>query len=430
MNRKGMTTVFICLLAGTIVSIVLMFILLANKEAAVSYSSAVFNLSGRSVLSEYDRELYDRYGLIAFYGNVSEIDEKISSYADYSFKDNPYVSYGKLDVNLRSYGMTDKEIFKNEVAECVKAHEFFIGEEEKERVSVTTGKRVLRNREVIGVLPSSAISDTGFSLTEIKNTIKGLSSIDSIITGGTSEFYCSQYIFHYFTSGQSKTLEDEREVRFFHNEVEYILYGNHSDDENVKAFRDGFMTVRVPLNIIFLENNAAKKAEIKAFVESFNAAIDAATGGAGAPVTELAKPLEEAAVKACWAYIEANNDWNRLKKGYRVPITKTPSTWATDLDSAGENIKEMIKSGSEKINPDENAQIKNPDDDEGLCYDEYLKVFLHFLPEDIKYARMADIIEINLKGTYWGNIRMKDLYTGFKFKVKVNGREHSYDEKY
>lgn len=430
MNRKGMTTVFICLIAGTMVSIVLMFILLANKEAAVSYSSAVLSLSGRSVLSEYDRELYERYGLMAFYGNVSEIDEKISSYADYTFKDNPYVSYGRLNINLRSYSMTDKEIFKNEIAECVKSHAGFIGEEEKKRYPVETGRRVLRNREIIGGLPSSAVPDKGFSLSDIKNTIKDLSSIDSVIKGGTSEFYCSQYVFHYFTTGQSKVEEDERETRFFHNEVEYILYGKHSDEENVNKFRDNFMTIRMALNLAFLESDSAKRAEIKAFVESFNAAIDAATGGTGTAVTELAKPLEEAAVKAAWAYIESNNDWNRLKKGKKVPITKTAGTWATDLDSIGDTVKEMITSGKRDNEPDERAEIHNPEDEEGLCYDDYLKIFLHFLSEDIRYARMEDIIQINLKGTYWGNIRMKDLYTGFKYKVKVNGREHSYDEKY
>ena len=72
MNKKGMTTVFVTIVAGSVISLVICFVTLACREAAVSYSESVMNLAGRSVLAEFDRDLKKRYGLIAFYGQKDE----------------------------------------------------------------------------------------------------------------------------------------------------------------------------------------------------------------------------------------------------------------------------------------------------------------------------------------------------------------------
>ena len=49
-NKKGVTAVFLTIIAGAVLSCVIVFIQLAASAASVSYCGNLFNLAGRSVL--------------------------------------------------------------------------------------------------------------------------------------------------------------------------------------------------------------------------------------------------------------------------------------------------------------------------------------------------------------------------------------------
>jgi hypothetical protein len=87
-SKKGSTAVFLTMILASMLLLVGLFIHAASHEAGRSYADAVFDLAGRSVLSEYDRELQRRYGLFAFYGDERQTEEKLEYYCDYSFHDN------------------------------------------------------------------------------------------------------------------------------------------------------------------------------------------------------------------------------------------------------------------------------------------------------------------------------------------------------
>lgn len=396
LNKKGMTTVFVAIIAGALVSLVIAFVSLSHQEASISYSESVMNLAGRSVLAEYDRELKNRYGLIAFYGQKSEIEEKILKYSLETLDRIRYAKVGDIDVDLKTGSLMDREVFEDEIKEYMEYNLPLILNKEKEKGPVTTGKRVLRNSEIINSLPSYE-RGYEYEFPDLVKTIKNLSSITDLWKAGTSEYFSMMYIFNFFKTGQNI---EQGEDSFFKNEVEYVIEGKYSDEDNLQGIRKKIITIRTALNLIYLSQDQAKQSE----------ALSAAMLITPGPEAEITKAL----IIAAWAALEADNDWELLLEGRKVPIFKDSASWATDVTSVTESI----------------AGTAYPSTEKGFCYDEYLKILLTAVPDDIKYFRMMDIIQINMKGTYWGNMKIKDMYTQYSFKVDINGREHEYEEKY
>lgn len=396
MNKRGMTTVFVMIIAGSVVSLVICFVTLSCREAAVSYSESVMNLAGRSVLAEFDRDLKKRYGLIAFYGQKDVIEEKILDYSSYALESRQYVRIGDIEADLKENSLGDRSVFEDEIREYIEYYLPFLALERKERGPVATGQRVLRNSEILSQLPSNAFEGISDSI-DIISTIKSLSSISDLFRAGTMKYYSNLYIFSKFYSGQSTDFKDDS---FFRNEVEYIIAGEKSDDENLSEIRRKIIGIRTALNLIYLQNDSVKQA----------AALAAAEIITPGPEAEITKAL----LIASWAAVEAQNDWKLLMDGRKVPVYKDEKSWATDISYVTDQAEGRAY----------------PESEAGFCYDEYLMILLYAVKDEVKYARMMDLIEINMKGTCRAGMKLKDMYRGFSFSVELNGRQHEYIEKY
>jgi hypothetical protein len=93
------------------------------------------------------------------------------------------------------------------------------------------------------------------------------------------------------------------------------------------------------------------------------------------PMVEVVKYL----LLGCWSYGESVYEVRQLMHGNKLPFVKTPVDWNTDL-------KTLAKTGAEKKN------------DIGMDYQDYLCLFLvKKESKDMTYARMLDVIEMNLK---------------------------------
>ena len=66
----------------------------------------------RSVLSEYDLTLYERYGLLAFEKSGMESALEIADYVDYTFKKDTPVK--KVRVAFGDYSMANINTLKNQ----------------------------------------------------------------------------------------------------------------------------------------------------------------------------------------------------------------------------------------------------------------------------------------------------------------------------
>ena len=175
-NKKGVTAVFLTIIAGAVLSCVIVFIQLAASAASVSYCGNLFNLAGRSVLSEFDLELKSRYGIIAFSRDGSSIAEEIKRYVKYTVTDDRYIRLGEVSVDLKDYCLMDCEIFEEQVTDSVNFKNLIV--EEETGGPVETGERTLRNSKTINALPSKGMTDTP-SVHALVSNIKNMTSISA-----------------------------------------------------------------------------------------------------------------------------------------------------------------------------------------------------------------------------------------------------------
>lgn len=133
-SKKGSTSIFLILILMSMIFVTSFFINAASKLAGNSYADAVLQLAGRSILSEYNIPLLERYGIFAFHAEQSEVEAKLRYYADYSFHNNylkvlsrerEYLDPLKLNiesihVDLKGYSITDAELFESQILENMK----------------------------------------------------------------------------------------------------------------------------------------------------------------------------------------------------------------------------------------------------------------------------------------------------------------------
>ena len=169
---------------------------------------------------------------------------------------------------------------------------------------------------------------------------------------------------------------------FFDNEIEYVLWGNRSQNINRFYTKSALMGTRFALNAVHVYSDTAKKAKADAV-----AATTAGwwTMGAGIPVMSNL-------VRCAWAIAESGYDVSRLCEGDSVAIVKRKADWVTDIGTAA-------------------LGVKSP---ELLCmdYEDYLRLFLLIEKNERKMACLADLIQLNSRDGF-------DIFSTFTC-VRIN----------
>lgn len=414
MNKKGSTSIFLLFILAAMVMMATAFVYAAKRVALTSYCDGLLHLAGRSVLSEFDLELKERYGLFAFErtgGQVVQIVEEDVNYA-LQLEDEPRLKEIQVDFDKQ---LGNAAVIKGQILAHMK---FALASDVLDRVVDNrdqeagdsskeseknrkdgTKDRTLRNRKIIDSLPSFPLKDSTFGFVEWVEQVKSqLGDLESIFDNTKDAYLVNRYIMEHFKNAQGGP--DEYDT-FFTNEVEYILEGDYSNKENYDQVRKGIVLLRSGLNAVHLYLDGEKQAETLAAAEML-------TPGPGALLTQ-------AVMIGTWSLAEAENDARLLEKGKPVALFKDKSTWATDLDAVLNDWNEgCIDTGNDK----------------GLHYEDYLMVFLHFQDETVKLARVMDLIQINMKGTYERDFLIKTYNGGFRMKANVSGKERAYEFKY
>lgn len=412
-GRSGSVSVFLMLVLAAMVGLAMAMIAAGNRTASTGMADSLFGSAGRSVLAEYDRGLKEDFGIFAFRGSAPEIEEKLSFYVNYTLDGYPKMNMTKIEADTGEYSLMNVELFRKEIIGHAKfaAARGFIKDDilksgggEGKEVSSSTGslsvsgeKRdyVLRNSAVIDGLPSKELGKGGSLWKKIRDSMSGAGDV---FKKGGEGYWINKYIMLEFKNAQNDPAGRDT---FFNYEAEYILEGNYSDESNRKEFRKEVKALRNAVDFAFIFSDPKMMAEVTALA----ATIAPGPGAAAA----------EAALAETWALAEAENDWNILEHGGKVPLYKTKGTWAVDLksavkDSSGGYIDTHAKSG--------------------LTYSGYLQTFLFFENSTVKTARIMDLIQINLKGTRNREFLIKECNLGFMFDAGVNGRSFRYAHKY
>lgn len=260
--------------------------------------------------------------------------------------------------------------------------------EAEDSIPAETEDRVLKNGKIWKILPSvTAGCEENTVLTGVSSFFSRFSDFNDF-SDLESEICINEYILSRFTEHTDAPGSD----RFFSNEVEYILYGSYSDDENRRKTFQALRIMRNALNTAYICSNSGMMQQTLALAESL-------TPGPFAPLTQLL-------LITAWSTIESENDIKNLESGSRIPLIKSSASWAVNLDSV---ISGNIRDG----------MIEN-DTEGGWRYDDYLKLLLMTEKTETKLLRTMDLIQINMKGTSRSDFVLSDLFCGFTMEAEIS----------
>ena len=194
-----------------------------------------------------------------------------------------------------------------------------------------------------------------------------------------------EYILDHF-GYQNTSKKKKLPTGFFTNEVEYILWGDESQNVNNFYTKAALMSARFVLNAIHVYSDANKTAKADAVA---TATAGWWTLGAGIPVMSNL-------IKISWAIAEAGIDTGNLWNGESLAIIKSPAEWITDigLGAVGVSTPGFLT----------------------MDYDDYLRLYLLIMPVDKKALRMMDIIALNAPP----NFNIYDAYTEISVTALVS----------
>lgn len=400
-GKKGSVTVFVMMLGSTVISMMVLFIMFAETALVKTGASYLGELWGKSILAEYDRSLFERYGLLSYIGDEDIVRSKLEFYKDYTFGNKSYASVNVEEIKIYPYSLqqTDnllEQIKKNYVLEKIgelgsvkRVQGMRYDAEDKS----SEDPRCITNQRIIGGLPSYGRISKDL-LSQAEEFIKSLTSLKDIVKKGTDSYLINSYIDSKFRNVYSSMGSGES---FFYGEQEYIINGLFSDEANRKSVRNKIIAMREVMNLIYIETNEEMS-------ESVRIACAALTLG-------MASEEAAHAIMAAWAMAESVNDYLLLIKGKTVPLMKTKETWAIDLDSVLNNKeKGCVYTGV----------------DQGDNYSDYLMYLLFLVDEETRLLRILDLIQINMLCTVNSDFRIRDCYVGVEFTLNANGEKHDF----
>lgn len=401
MNKKGSFAVFAAMAFSSVMIMVIAAINSAHAAAISSKAECYGNLWCKSILGEYDIILKERYGLFAFYGNNYETAGKINFYAENSFGDKSYIRYKGTEVSLEGYELTDTAVLKRQIEKVIlsgyKSPVTDIDESRNPEGENTDSDRDITASWIIRGLPSQGHREK-FDMTGTISKIKAGAGIKNI-AGRTA---VDMYILTFF-----KDCMESRDLKstYFNCEVEYILTGRLSDTEAKKKAAVKIKGLRNALNLYYLYTCSEKR-------EAAMALAQTVMPGPGAV-------LVQAVILESWAYAEAENDVKILYDKKTVPLLKKDSDWALSLENVFAD-----ETAGKYIAP---ASIS----DKGYGqYEDYIRILLCGMSEETKLLRVMDLIQVNMKYSYYGSFLLKDYHTGLDYEITVNGEKHEFKDSY
>ena len=402
----------------------------SRKLVVSSECEAFGRVWTKAVLSEYDVHLLEDYYIMAYFGNDSEVTEKLNAYLDYSAKGKLDASITGANADLTGYELGDISNFRKALRlgfAASAASEFLNGRGRTFR-DLDSGDgydeegRIINDRVVLDTLPSGGSGGcvSADTLTEYAKGIENENALKNRIASSGAEILLIESCFN-----NHVTDSDDKE-HFFVNEWEYIIKGSPDDEVNYRTCRRRLFLARNALNLVSLYKDPAK-------VEMVIAVAEAITPG---PLGALTQVI----VAEAWAALETEIDLDELYSDGRVPVLKTPEQWKTGLGAVldSDDMRKKLDEESRE-NLDEKrgelggisggignaVQIK-----EGLNYDEYMMIMILAMNENTRTLRVMDLVQINMKYRYYKDFNMMEYYIGTRFTIDANGRTYVFEDAY
>ncbi len=208
--------------------------------------------------------------------------------------------------------------------------------------------------------------------------------------GISEKLLFNEYVLDSFTNAAG----GEEKNRSLSYEVEYILTGKESDKENLESVLLKLFFIRMALNYVYLQGDSEKQAEAEALALTISIILLIPEG------MEVLKQL----ILLAWVTGESVADIRTLLSGGKAPLVKTKENWSLSLS-------ELLTLGGGA------EQLQGTDEQEGISYKDYLRIFLFLGDSDEVTMRSLDRIEENLASEHGlDNFRADQCVTKIEMK--------------
>lgn len=429
-EEKGSITIFLSLVVLLLISIISQVLQEAMFQADRIKAASAMELSLNAVLGEYSRELLENYGLIFLEssdseGNFQKAD--LLSRIDYYLYKNIEEQSGMLRMEIGNETLkelrfvTDQEgqgfyedvikAYRTKIPaklmeEAVKmAAEYEKGKESRksleenkvtpeelkvpENIEVDEeakkkAEEVVNPIEIINLLKTNPLlsivaGDLGISshAIDLNTTLQKRRLNEGNYKPDSKTSISDKVIFDLYLNQEFKSFVDYIEITGNQEtllyEKEYIISGKASDIENLSDVVEKIVWIREGINFVYLLSDQTKLAEAETLATAL-------VGFTGQPPLIFATKL---AILAVWAYGESLLDARILLHGGKVDFIKNATNWRISLSNLA-NIRELLSES-------------NMGDQQGMCYEDYLFLFIGVTSKKDKCFRSMDIIERNIQ---------------------------------
>ena len=442
---KGHITVFLCLIMTVTCSLVYTIVEGCQMQALKWKMEVRTELDTNYVLSYYDTMLHEKYGLFFLSGMDSKnLSNLLADCSEESGKrqadSSDYLGMEITDIVVDKVLLATDENGRPFFDQAVKEEYQYLGEDvsslvedflswtnllEKADKKETEGEEI-KNQEV-EIDPETKIDKaekkkaekltnpadvaeelkedqnecwfgdasvskkkvkTSTSLTKRKKAKGNLTYGAEKSTSQIDNVLFLSYLMRHFA-----TYNEPNEEGALSYEIEYILKGKNSDKKNIESVAMDILAIREACNFLYLISNQEMK-------QQAGVLATALTGYLGnVAITKVTEYL----ILFAWAGAEGVLDVKNLLQGEAVPLMKNVDTWQLSLTGMTDTSSIM-------------GERKEAED--GLVYDDYLKMLLYSSGRQKLIWRAMDVME-------WEIQRITDN-TDFKMDKCVGGFQTTY----
>ncbi len=421
---KGYLTVFLSLSLSVMTGFILLLTGCAVRNAGRIRLECAVDTGMNSVLSEFHIGLFERYGLLyvdaSYLGkepSVSNLEERIHFYVEENTskalerKNGPWgtLYLEKVQISGFETSAAAKGASMRNQAVCYAADHGLCGSEREVLGGIQKAEN-LDTEDVMGRWHSIMEQLSGMERPYIRNEkgeweevplsnpadwVYGLSGSDilylaEVPVGGVSSAMLSlnEYISHRGAdnpagAGRNFREEDdlfvsylfdkmgylggEREKSLLSCQLEYIIYGNSSDMENVRAVAQRLFRWRFADNLSCALSDGGLRGQAAAVAEELHAVQ---------LKREFKEPVTESILYAC-AFLESIGDLRSIYRGGVVPVGKSRHQMSAD-----------------KVL---NGIIYRTESGEGWTYGQYLASMIFMMDKTNVNLRAMDIMEMDIR---------------------------------
>lgn len=426
--KKGEMTVFLSIVFVLMISFISGIIQASSIQAGKNLARLETDRAVYSVFGEYQKELLEQYhifGLEGSYGTGSYTEDNLISRMHYYGTDGTEHEITGIQYLTDDHGQAFREqvltymeqtkgigLIRELTGLTAEWEEQEIQGKEMEEIQEETAEQMeevsdlLETEEDTGTGGQEQISENPFTFME-KISQYGIVSVvlpeDMVISEKTVDLE-AQASYRNLRTGrgsfpsrtgmdgiEEKLLFDEYLAESFTNavpeeedageekdrsldyEIEYILAGRSSDEENLESVLFRIFLIRMALNYTFLLTDTEKQGEAELLALAISAVL---------LMPEAVEGVKQLVI-AAWSAGESVVDIRTLLSGKRTALVKTSENWQTSLSS-------LFRLGDD-------SRQEGSDIQGGICYKDYLRMLLFLENTDEITMRALDRAEENLR---------------------------------